>query len=695
MKMRRATALFFLNLFIQGAHSEPNLNGETGYINMPNGRIAADSTLRLGYSFADPYVSMWSSASVLPWLELNARYVRILNGAMGAANPRWAGYGDYKDKVMSGKLLLLEETRNIPALAIGLNDVQGTGLFSSKYIALNKQFSSVDAAIGCGAGRIRGAFAGVRYTPEGFSNIAWAAEYDANYYRQDLFSTQTGVAQRQPGIAVAAEYHWAWLAAQLAYRAGKPSINLYATIPLNVKEFVAKIDEPHADRERVLRPSLVDWQQQAGYQSSLLERLQQQGFKNVKIAYSEHTIRVSLSHPRISLASRAVGRALRSIVLRAPLGTAQIELQYAVDALPFLTYRFANFEQVQQYFEGEISRKQLARTVTIQYAIPHQTFPVASAPNSAAQIYFDDSEGDFISFRRETAGSSKVRVAPGLGIYFNDPSGAFRYETFINAGLAQQVSEGIYFKGVGQLTLKQNISGVTQASNSLLPHVRTDVASYKQDGRVKLTQALFNQFFHPAPRRYARLTLGFYEEMFAGVGGQLVYYPTQSEWAAEFSVDALRQRETGGGLALRRYQTVTALAAAHYRWRAHNLTTTVRAGRFLAGDLGARMEFKRHFNSGIELGAWYTWTNGRDTTLPGSLSHPYHDKGVFLSVPLSALLSKDTQAHPTLAISPWTRDVGQMVNSPSDIYQMLEPAHRNRHDEDGLDYLGDLDDRYD
>ena len=58
------------------------------------------------------------------------------------------------------------------------------------------------------------------------------------------------------------------------------------------------------------------------------------------------------------------------------------------------------------------------------------------------------------------------------------------------------------------------------------------------------------------------------------------------------------------------------------------------------------------------------------------------------------MLTKDTQAVPKVAISPWTRDVGQLVVSPGDLYDMLEPTYINMHDLDGLQYFGDLDDSY-
>jgi hypothetical protein len=118
----------------------------------------------------------------------------------------------------------------------------------------------------------------------------------------------------------------------------------------------------------------------------------------------------------------------------------------------------------------------------------------------------------------------------------------------------------------------------------------------------------------------------------------------------------------------------------------------VRAGRFLAKDTGVRFEVKRRFRSGFEIGAWYTFTDGNDITTPGSPSSPYYDKGIYGSIPLNAMLTRDTQASAGFSIAPWTRDVGQMVSSPGDLYDIVERPLANLNDQDGLVNLGDLND---
>lgn len=686
------------------ALAQPNINGETGYINMPSGRIEADGTFRMGYSFAKPYASVWTSITFLPRVELNARYSRIMTGEIGGNNPFWQGYGDYKDKVTSGKVLLLEEGWFKPALSIGINDFQGTGLFSSRYLAASKQYGALDATLGVGNGRISGVFAGARYAPAAWNGIALAAEYDANNYRQDLFSQQTRVDQRNKGLGLALEYRRGWLGSQLSYRAGKPGINIYAAIPFAKNEFIPKLDEPAADTGIVARPTLEQWNADPKYRQDLTDRLLKQDFKNIHVDVSGQVAEATLTNTRISLPSRAVGRAARSILLCSPQEVSEIRINYTVSDMPFATYTFADAGKLQRYFNGLESRKQLAPSVAIDYAVPQQaaakarmqSYPMQDhAPDEYSSTHLDSNEGDIVSYRSESARLDKIRVAPGVGFYFNDPSGALRYETFVNASYGKQLKEGLFFKAATQLTLWQDVNGVRQPSNSLLPHVRTDVADYKKNGNLKLTQALLNKFYHPRQRVYARASAGLYEEMFGGAGGQVLYFPEQAPWAFDVSVDALRQRDTGGGLSFRSYSTVTALASLHYRLPINGLTAAVRAGRFLARDMGARVEMKRRFRSGFEVGAWYSLTNGHDITTPGTPAHPYHDKGVFMSIPLGSMLTRDTQARPRIAISPWTRDVGQMVVSPGDLYDLLEPAYINMHDRDGLQYFGDLDDSYD
>jgi hypothetical protein len=177
--------------------------------------------------------------------------------------------------------------------------------------------------------------------------------------------------------------------------------------------------------------------------------------------------------------------------------------------------------------------------------------------------------------------------------------------------------------------------------------------------------------------------------MYGGVGGQVLYMPRGAAWAADVSADWVKQRDYSGWGFLD-YSTVTALASVHVKLP-YDTVGTVRAGRFLAKDEGARVELKRFFGSGIAIGAWYSKTNGKDTTFPGSPGDPYNDKGIFISIPLAPMLPSDSKANGWISLAPWTRDVGQMVVSPGDLYSQFERGlMRNVHDGDGLNHFHGL-----
>ncbi len=105
--------------------------------------------------------------------------------------------------------------------------------------------------------------------------------------------------------------------------------------------------------------------------------------------------------------------------------------------------------------------------------------------------------------------------------------------------------------------------------------------------------------------------------MFGGFGGQALYLGRDGKWSADLAADWVRQRDFEGWFGFQDYDTITAIASLNYRM-AQRVTATVRAGRFLAKDDGVRVELKRRFASGFEVGAWYTYTNGNDITSPGT-----------------------------------------------------------------------------
>ncbi len=665
---------------------------------MPDARIDPDGTWRTGYSYASPYATIWMSLTALPRIETSLRYTAI-RGVEAFADDPAADYGDYKDKSFDTKFVLLEEASLWPALALGVQDLFGTNVFRAMYATAGKRVGDFDFTLGYGTDRIDGVFGGVRYRPQWMKGFGLVAEYDAYDYKRDLGSAISGVDQRRHEVVAGVEYRYGWLGVQASYGHDEPAVNAYIAIPLQQREFVPRIDEPAPYVKITPRPRLEQWQADAVHRQRMVAALLRQDFKNVRVAGEGDKLNVVLTNTRISEMSRAVGRAARTILALAPIETREIRITYTLNDLPFATYEFIDVQRLQRYFNGQIGRAELAEYVNITPAQPgsgdiagERDEVLAAMAKERESTFFDRTEGDLYSFRTESSTLSRFKISPKVALYLNDPSGAFRYDTFLQASYDHDLGSGVFLNTAARVTLLEDISDVTQPSNSVLPHVRSDIAEYYEHNGFKISKVMLNKYFHPQERVYVRASAGLYEMMYGGAGGQVLYHPPASRWAVDFSADWLRQRNFVGYFGFRDYQTVTALAAFHYRLPYYGLTGTVRAGRFLARDNGVRVEVKRRFASGFELGAWYTVTDGRDITTPGSPDKPYHDKGIYGSIPLTAMLTRDTQVNSAFSLSPWTRDVGQMVQSPGDLYELVERPLANRNDQDGLVNFGDQND---
>ncbi|HJX16644.1 MAG TPA: YjbH domain-containing protein [Acidiferrobacterales bacterium] len=676
--------------------ADASLIGQSGLVHMPDARIAEEGTLSIGVSNIDPYFTIWSSLTVLPRLELTARFTKIDRVPGGGPDSE---FGDYRDKSFDAKLLLLKESPYLPALSIGTQDFTGTRLFNAKFLTLGKHFSDVDVTLGYGTDRIDGAFGGIRYRPSWNKNLGFVAEYDANDYKNDFRAPDSGADQRKGGATYAIEYRYGWIGAQLSYQGGDVGANLYVSIPLMQREFVPKIDEPAPYTEITRQPTLkeesavgqagtlqeqaVDARGDARNTQEIARALERQGFKNVRLRLDGTALEASLTHPRISLIGRAVGRAARTMVSLGPGDIETVRITYTQNDLPLLTFHFTDAKRLQAYFVGLMSQEFLDESVEVSYASPEyaerfrdkKTLLVLDDPDEGipTQTYYGD-EGHIVSIRREDPFLSGFRLIPfNLRLYFVDPSGDASYDTFSTLAYQKYFGSGLFLNGAARLTLFENVSDVTRPSVSVLPHVRTDIALYKQEeSRLKLNGLLLNKYSQLADRIYARLSAGYYEEMFAGAGGQVLYLPRRGNWAADLSVDWLRQRAPEKDFGFRDYSVATALLAFHYRIPEYGITATARAGRFLAKDEGVRFELKRRFHSGIEAGIWFTRTNENDQTQPNRPKEEFLDRGLFISIPLASMLTKDTQEHASLAVVEATRDVGQMVESPGDLYRLIE-----------------------
>ena len=127
-----------------------NNHGVIGLINMPTARFYDEQSHGLTIYDGTPDQKITLSSSPYDWLEASLFYTNI----QGLPYPGYE-YQDYKDKGFNVKVRLKEQG-NFPAVAIGVMDIAGTGLYSSEYIITSYGINNIDMHFGLGWGTLNG-----------------------------------------------------------------------------------------------------------------------------------------------------------------------------------------------------------------------------------------------------------------------------------------------------------------------------------------------------------------------------------------------------------------------------------------------------------------------------------------------------------------------------------------------------------
>ena len=131
-------------------YNNPNNHGVIGLINIPTARFYEESSSAFTVYRGDPDRKITITMMPYDWLEASFFYTSI------KGRPYGSGFNqDYKDKGFNAKFRLKDEGR-FPAIAVGFNDLAGTGIYSSEYIVGSYGIDNLDLHLGIGWGRLNG-----------------------------------------------------------------------------------------------------------------------------------------------------------------------------------------------------------------------------------------------------------------------------------------------------------------------------------------------------------------------------------------------------------------------------------------------------------------------------------------------------------------------------------------------------------
>ncbi|HVV27167.1 MAG TPA: YjbH domain-containing protein [Rhizomicrobium sp.] len=236
---------------------------------------------------------------------------------------------------------------------------------------------------------------------------------------------------------------------------------------------------------------------------------------------------------------------------------------------------------------------------------------------------------------------------------------------FLGAATASvELLPGLTLMGEGEVNLYDNFNTLRPA-DSALPHVRSDFLTYFTKGKNGIGDLELNYRFRLAPEVFAMARVGYLESMFAGVGGEVLWRPENMRWAVGGDLYEVKQRAFDRLFGFRDYSVLTGHVSMYYASPWYGLNFAVHVGQYLAGDRGFTFEATRRFDSGVEIGAFFTRTN----VSAQQFGEGSFDKGIIIRIPIGWMAPINTQAQFNMDLRPVQRDGGQRLAGDTLLYE--------------------------
>ncbi|MCP3676910.1 MAG: YjbH domain-containing protein [Deltaproteobacteria bacterium] len=642
----------------------PTNRGDTGLIEIPSARVLKKETYRIGASQAEPYRHYYGVISPFKGLEIGGRITEVLGVE---AFEDLGTFGNTRDKAADIKYQFMPEGRYLPSVALGIMDPSGTRIYPSQYVVASKQIYPFDFTIGLGNGRFGRRplpstgegfgleifeepkkwfddallFGGVQFAPS--EKYAFMVEYSPIRYHVQTTDPAQSKYFREP---VHSRYNFGlryrpkkWSEITLSYQRGnRIGVNLSFTFNIG-KPLLPIYDPPYKE---VRADSFTPLPER------LTKALHASGFSDIAVMEESDNLWIEAQNEKYFHDARAL-RVIMGIVNRLAqpdINRVHIILkEKGIPSFEFTTTR----EDIYEMEERRLTSSELLYLSTMN---PSVTETIDRPAKHTMALRYG--------------------MVPSFKTFLNDPSGFFKYRL----GLAGWISYQPW-RGVTVMTALEGypLNTVTTTNQPLSIPVRSDIALYKRE-RVVVGRLMYDQILKMGHEVYGRVAGGLLEVQYAGFDGEIAKPLWNGTVIIGMRGSLVKKRDSGNPLKLQENAAKdlfsTAFLMTRFNIRKHEISIDLKSGQFLAGDVGTRITVSKRIR-GVTVSAWYSFTD--TSVFHDEHNRGYHDKGIAVVIPLRIFKGSDTKTVYTYALSPWTRDVAQDVDSYN---PLLDFINKNR-----------------
>ena len=645
--------------------------GTLGLIQMPTARFSEEGTLAFSWTHNEPYLRGSVIAYPFDWFEASYQYADI-NNALYSPVKEFSGSQTLKDKSFDAKFRLFSESNLFPQVALGLRDLAGTSVFSAEYIVASKLINNFDITFGIGWGNLNGNkidnplknisdsfaersgplsgggqfstgsyfsgdagyFGGIEYFIPKFHGARIKLELDGTNYQtegplpvsQDEKFNISYVHPLSKNFFIKASYvKGNTLSFGFSYRA-----------PLGRKNpFTKKQDKMKEVENTEAIKQVTSKSDQNLYRASLLY-LSKRNFALQSADIKNDELKVAYAQSKYRTQAIAAGRVLRILDDIAPETIRSIEVSEINGGMGMYTI--------------SANRSSLSRSKDFQD--PSIILPTASVKS----LVYDRSDYEF----KPTIKYPKLfyNIGPDIKSQIGGPDGFYFGDLRITAYSELLLNRDLSFITVLSQGITNNFSNLKLPSDSIIPHVRTDIVDYLKEGSgFTIRRMQLNYFKNPLEDLYFKFSAGIFESMFAGFGFEALYRPFSGDMAVGVDAWRVRQRAFDQMFSFRDYETSTGHITFYYREPSSKVLFKLIGGKYLAQDSGITLDLSREFYSGFQIGIFASRTDISKTEFgEGSF-----DKGFYWWMPVDLFFGDYRKQTTGWGLRPLTRDGAQRL----------------------------------
>ena len=620
------------------AYNSFNNHGSIGLINIPTARFFSESTFGFTMYDGNPDQKVTLTSFPFDWLEASFFYTNIQDKPYCIYDFDPVCAQDFKDKGFNFKLRLKEEGF-LPAIAVGINDIAGTGLYGSEYLVASYGVNKTDFHFGLGWGQLNGSKESIK-NPFGIINDSFyerPADVEdkggqfqpSRYFSGDTVSPFFGITHAiNEKYLVKFEYDTTLTPGKIGYKEAENDFSFGLDFSLT-KNFTIGISTERGNSTSI----------RFAYKNNPKISKPRYEYKNSNHKDSDSDYVKFIRN--LSENGIAVNKILE--------GSDQLGIQIS-------QFRHPNLDIIDEIINRAAYNAGLNKPVKANLMIA----------DLQAKTEFDESfeKNSKLIYQRQV--KKKFKTNTRLDVR---PFLASREEFFKGALMIENISEysfldNFFFSSNIKYSLADNFDDLKYPPVNTYPaQVRSDIKDYliNYDEGIIIGRAQFDYYLSLKKNHHAMLTAGILEEMFNGIGFEYLYFEEDSNYAIGFEVFEVKKRDYKMRFDTLDYKNVTGHLNFYYRnYKRIPFDAKISYGEYLAGDEGVTIDLSRSFVNGTKFGVFASFTDvSTEQFGEGSF-----DKGIYFNIPVFGNLIN-------YSWRPLTKDPGAKLIRKNTLHDLL------------------------